>query len=945
MKTLPYFVSALVVSLLLACGDNPAPPTSGSVDAGTSDVRGDGTLDADADLPDGQVGDTSDADIETDGDTSDSGDTTGPDTRPVQLPLGETLFLDGDDYLPFWGRPDVTPTLQSVPEGSEASVVDGRLTPDIVGEYVLTLGESTARVQVRDDILDEDTFLNFNYTPVFAMAKESEDSLWVVSPPSNAVQRVEMTADGAVARELVPTGSWPTSVAIWGDHTLLVAQTGRDSIGFLDLATRQVVDAIRVGNEPAGIIVDGDFAYVTLSGEDRVARINLIDKSVSGVLDVGHDPRSMAFDEANGRLFVASLLSSNATPLGPLQDIPVPAEEQRDIAIVNTIDFSLAGWTQPVGTIIRGLWLNPEDPRALVVARSHSRNFRARIAADSQPHEHGLTIVDIDLESPTVYEVTSSVNLDEQPTSSGPAASPFTMSLTPDGEGFLVTLSAGRAVLELDPETWEERGRVQVGHDPRGLAFAHGRVFTLSWLDNAVRSFVMGSDDAVAETEVGSDPTPTDVKMGQRIFNDAGFSRHGDFGCNNCHIDGLTDGLVWNLLLDGNVNTLAFRNVGGTGPFLWGGQLPTLFDFSREVLRLVGADATGQEMELLTTYMQSVTAPPNPYTLPGGKFTPEAERGQEIFFSAATAPGGGGCGECHSGPLFTNRRIVDGKTPNTRTDVPSLLGTYDTGPWGREGTWTTLDDMVDYALVYTGATLEPGARDDLVSYVRQLPGDVLYVNSSSPLNGGRNIWVETDMTVTFSAVLAPGAEASFSAWRYVEEEWEAYPGTWVARGRAVSFQPEEPLAESTQYQLRVAPGLEGTLGETLRELLTIEFGTGEVPGTDINGGWELRITSPLDGTIEGAFIQSTGGRVSGVIIESDGLIDVDHVEGFVAGTKLILDPFLVNSEFGQVRVDRTDIDLYDDDNDGRADRGDGVAETAFIDLTIVFSRTWYPTSH
>ena len=940
-----------IAILLAACGDGGDSNTTPAPDTGGADVADD-TRDTGEDVQGDAPGDVApDAEPDTPADTTPDEDTSIPTERRVDLPLGETLFLDGDEYLSHWGLLDTNPLLTGAPEGSAAAIRERRFTPDVEGVYVLEHSDTTVNVHVRSDLLNEDTFLNFNYTPVVALAQESEDSLWVVSPPSNAVQRVEMTPDGPVARELVPTGSWPTSVAVWGDY-ILVAQSGRDSLGFLDRTTRKITDAIRIGNEPAGIVVDGDVAYVTLSGEDAVARIDLATRTVTGKIDVARDPRSMAFDPVNKRLFVASLISSNATPQGPLQEVPIPIEDQHDIAVIDTETFAFVAWTAPAGTIIRGLWLDTDDPTVLVVARSHSNNFRARVDASSTPHSHGLTLIDIDLESEGLYTLVGDgelgagqVPLDTQESSTGPAASPFSMMATPDGEKLLVTLSASKAVLVLDRETYAEIERLPTGHDPRGLAIAHGRLWTLAWLDNEVTSFALPTDPGVAATTaasvtVGNDPTPADVKEGQRIFNDAAFSRHADFSCNNCHIDGITDGLVWNILLDGNVNTLAFRNVGGTGPFLWGGQLPTLFDFSREVLRLAGATATGDQMELLTTYMQSVTAPPNPYTLPGGRFTEQALAGRDIFF-ATTAANGAGCGECHSGPLFTNRQLVAGKTPNLRTDVPSLLGVYDTGPWGREGQWTTLDDMVDYAVVFTGATLDSDERDALLAFVQQLPGDLLYLNSSAPLNRAKNVWVETEMELIFSAVLAAGAERHFSAEVHNGEGWVAYQGAWVVNGRRVRFEPLVAPAEGAQYRFLVSPGLTGVLGETTKEALMVEFETGEGAEVDMSGGWRLRVTAPLDGSVRGAFLQAAGGRVTGAILESDGVIDFDHVEGFVVGTTLILDPFLVESEFGQVRIDHTEIELYDDDNDGRADRGEGIAQT-IVDLTVLLERTSYP---
>lgn len=929
--------------LTSACGDSNTtpqntPPPAKMEDAGNQDVPRE---DADNDLAEDETDLVEDAPDE-------------PQTSAtVLLPLGETLYLDHDDYLFAWGAGHgENIEVAGAPAGAEARIRGTgalrRLTPDLPGLWTLSLGDETLQIEVETDALNADTFLNYNYTPVQAIAQLDEDTLWIASPPSNAVQRVRLTPEGPVADVLVPTGSWPTSVAHWPEeNTLLVAQTGRDSLGFLDLEKGQMVDAIPVGDEPAGIILDtttpgGPYAYVSLSGANQVARVSLREKRVLGTIPVSRDPRSMVWDEENGRLFVASLLSGNASPRGLLQGELLREDEQPDIAVINTETFELDGWINAVGTIIRGLWLSPDNTR-LIAARSEARNLQSNVAAHSRPHAHGLAVIDVDLASDNLYSVTEQIDLDQQPTSTGPAASPFTMMLSPDASHLVVTLSAGRAILVLDAETLEEQARIPTGHDPRGLAFAHGRVWTLAWLDNRVESFAwkenLTEDLESASVEVGNDPTPPLIKEGQRIFNDANFSSSGDFSCNNCHIDGLTDGLVWNILLDGDVNTLAFRNVGGTGPFLWGGFLPTLFDFSREVLRLVGASATGEQMQKLTTYMQSVTAPPNPWTLPGGQLTPEAERGKAVFFNSLEE-GGAACGDCHDGPLFTNKEQVPGKTP-LPTDVPSLIATYDTGPWGREGQWSTLESMVDYAADYTGATLNEGDRSDLLAYVQQIPGDLLYLNSSKPLNNNSHAWNQTPIEMTFSSSLAAGQENKFHMEVYNGEKWVSLPGMWDVSGRVARFHPIGLLGEDSQFRIRVDVGLRGRLGRSTRGETRVEFQTGSAPATKISGRWRWDFTGGISGDLTMAFIQSEGGKVSGVLLETNSPLDFDNVQGFVAGNTLQLEPFLVESPFGQVVVDSTTLELSDEDNDGFADRGEGPLESLFT-LQVTAQRLSLP---
>ena len=898
-----------------------------------------------------------------------------PRAFAVTLPLGETLFLHGDDYLPFWG-PELScsASLTSSPVDATAAVVTNsggspRITPDLAGVWTFTRGADVVTLMVVADYLTPDTFLNYNYTPVTplwtdAAPDDAEATMWVASPVSNAVQIVNVTADTAEAGALVPTGSWPVALAPWtdsetGTEYLLVSQAGRDSLGFLDRAQARIVDAIAVGNEPAGIVVIGDEAWVAISGSDSVARVHLGTREVMGWVDVGRDPRSLALDASTGLLYAASLLSSNAHPGGPDSEL-IPEAEQTDIGVIDTATGAFVGWSYAVGTIIRGLWVRP-DTAEIVAAVSHSNNLPLQVDAETQPHRHALMLLDADPTSATAFQVTGEIDLDHQDSSSGPAPSPFSMALTPAADRLLVTLSAGQAVLVLDPATFEEIARIPTGSDPRGLAFAAGRLWTYAWLDNQVQGWPIPGAAGGADTggdvlwaPVGDDPTPLEVKQGQRMFNDAAFSRHGDFSCNNCHPDGLMDGLTWNLLTDGTVNTLAFRNVGGTSPFLWGGQLPTLFDFSREVLKLVGAEATGAQMQLLTIYMQSVTAPPNPHTLPGGRLTDDAKWGRDLFETSA-ASGGAGCTDCHSGPLLTNRSLVFGKTPGVMTDVPSLFGVYDTGPWGRRGQWTTLAAMIDYAVGFTGADLTPEEVTAVWEYVRQQPADALYLTSASPLNMSHHIVPEATVELVFSGVLAEGQADKFSTVAISEDTGDddavetAVAGQWVQSGRTLRFVPDVMFSQNTTYRVHVETPLQGAFGQVTTGELEIEFTTGGDPLTDVSGTWDAQACEPSIGcaSLNAALIQSPGGQVTGVILDNFDEGSVDHLEGVVDGMVLALDPFTIASIIGPINVENgVTLDLIDNDDDGFADSGVGEIPFDFggtiYYVSFTFTRTGFP---
>ena len=1001
--------TALSIALCSGCTSEPEAGAQATKAANVSDVQADTATDtspapdtavdgaaADGDQASGPEDATAPADASDVAADPCSKTPTGK-TFQVEIPFGETLFLDGDEYLAFWGTANGCPvTLESAPSGAKAMVVSSlRLTPDVPGPWLLRRGPDLAQIQVVANYWTTDTFLNYNYAPTQPLVADPDNpkdgakaALWVAATTSALIQRVDLQAINAPAGVTataglsVPTGSWPTALAAWpGTRILLVTCTGRDSLAWVDMDQGRVIDAIRLGNEPHNVVIDGTGAtakaWVALAGEDRVVRVDLTNRTVEASVPVGHEPRALSLDGPGRRLYVASLISGNLHPLGPLQkDQPVDPLWQQDIVAIDIDAGKTVAKLAEIGTTNRGLWIERDasgQASHLLVATSLADNTKLQVSAATRPHAHHLRRVDLGLwsagKAAASLVLDRDLDIDPKTLVKKPAASPYTVSRTPDSAYVVTTLSAGGAVLFVRPDDFAEVGRIATGHDPRGTVYAMGRLWTYAWLSNQVEGLELPSAATLVSTAkggsqwsfstapqpnvvqlVGSDPTPVDVRGGQKIFNDASFSKFGEFSCNNCHVDGLTDGLVWDLLVDGPVNTLAFRNIGGTEPFLWGGQLPTLFDFSREVLKLVGATASGQQMELLTRYMQSVTAPPNPYALPGGKLTTAALAGKELF-GAPTSQGGAGCTVCHGGPLGTSQMVVAGKTKGKETDVPSLMGVYDTAPFGREGQWTTLGAMVDYAAEFTGAQLTADQRKQVLAYVQQLPGDLLTLNSARPLAGADHVWHQVEPELMFSAVLAPGQAAKFKLVQVLDAGATApVAGSWTVSGRAARFAVAGgKLQLMSKYRVDVEAGLVGALGQQLPSTLQVGFSTGGVPAFDVSGQWKMTLQSPSVGTfgVNMALLMALGGNLTGVVLDNiqQGNLSADAVTGVVSGATLQLDPFYVDSEFGKFYVkDGFSSAMEDTNADGAADKGSGTFDFTFGGKAYPIKVTWKRTA-
>ena len=106
-------------------------------------------------------------------------------------------------------------------------------------------------------------------------------ALWVVNPDADSVTRVDLVTREADAP--LPVAAEPWSVAVGPDGRVVV--TGR-AAGALTVWHEGARRDLPIGAEPAGLVLsqDGRSAFVSLSAEGRVVRVDLDDGRVKLVL-------------------------------------------------------------------------------------------------------------------------------------------------------------------------------------------------------------------------------------------------------------------------------------------------------------------------------------------------------------------------------------------------------------------------------------------------------------------------------------------------------------------------------------------------------------------------------------------------------------------------------------------------------------------------------------
>jgi cytochrome c peroxidase len=152
-------------------------------------------------------------------------------------------------------------------------------------------------------------------------------------------------------------------------------------------------------------------------------------------------------------------------------------------------------------------------------------------------------------------------------------------------------------------------------------------------------------------TPIGPQLPESEIRRGERLFNDGSIAFQGWLSCSTCHPDGRSDGLNWDLSNDGignpkNAKSLLLSHK--TPPLMWTGLFATLDDcVPFEVRTILFSARPPHDSAAIAAYLSSLKPTPSPF-LEKGELTESAKRGEAVTQKA-------GCDECHRGEFLTAR--------------------------------------------------------------------------------------------------------------------------------------------------------------------------------------------------------------------------------------------------------------------------------------------------
>lgn len=546
---------------------------------------------------------------------------------------------------------------------------------------------------------------------------------------------------------------------------LYVLCQGGDEVRVLDPKTYVPIKSISVGHIPRGLSLSNDSKrlFVANSWDDTVS---VIDTSALGVVatwPVGAEPSSVVADRDGKHVFVANRISSDVAVLNAQTGV-----EEKRLAAGRGASYMAPS---PDGTKIYVTHIYPNPPqqptpggnrvapksevtvidaaRAVVVDRmpldriahsfhtAFSKDGRLGVTANLYPKnlvplahmEHGAAFADtVTLFGADVGKPLE-LPLDELERY---AVRPFGVAISPDKSHVYVTCEGSESVVVIDvakllrfvhtqPGPYVQDlsasanyvvARVEVGHDPRGVAFTpDGRsLLVANRLDDTL-SLIDTRSNRIASTVKLDGPKKVSVlRHGEQTFYTARYSFQGQMGCANCHIDSTFDGLTWDLEPDGFgrdiVDNRPIEDLKDTEPYKWNGgnpNLPTECGPRTEKYFWRSENYDSLTLTDLVSYIRSLPSRPNRWRLSNGELSPAQERGKALFERAQDKFGkpiaeSNRCSFCHSGAKGTSQKSFDVGTKKATDnsgmlDTPQLTNIAITAPYLHDGSARTLEEI------------------------------------------------------------------------------------------------------------------------------------------------------------------------------------------------------------------------------------------------------------
>ena len=577
----------------------------------------------------------------------------------------------------------------------------------------------------------------------------SEDGTMLAVSDATAKELVLINSSTKTIVNSIPLNGEPRGVAWNGSSYVYVAEYGAGTVAEIDPSDGSILRRFIVGRTPAGLayVSTRSELLVTDKGLNRVYVVNVTNGEIAAEIPVVYAPEAVDV-KSDGSVAVVG----NTLPYGDARSIDFGVDVSFIDLNSNTL---LSNVRLPQGsTNLKDVKISVDGTKVFVTHTLGRVNVITTQLTRGWTNTNALSI--LNLEEPALY---TTVLLDGINTG---ASDPWGIVQSSDGSTLWVSISGTHQIgkinltglFNLIPSNEEQRlalkdsltalrgnGLMKIvklpGQGPRGIDVSSGTLAVGSYFGGKVYFLDAATLQLTDELSVGINPDENQARLGERIWHDGTTTLQGWLSCASCHPDGLSDGLNWDLMNDGNgnpKNSKAMLYSIETPPSMATGiraDAYTAINAGFLYIKFV-TPFDDNDKDAVAAYLEALTPAPNPYLDSGDVLTPDAVLGKQLFYSSET-----GCSYCHSGTYFTNlnlydvgtRHELDNSNNDLLYDTPTLFDLWRTAPYLHDGSAATLEEVLT---TYNAQDLHGHTSQLTSQQIDQLVAYLLQINGADP---------------------------------------------------------------------------------------------------------------------------------------------------------------------------------------------------------------------
>lgn len=513
-------------------------------------------------------------------------------------------------------------------------------------------------------------------------------------------KRVDVfSPDGNTLLRSFPLDEIPTGILSDGDKAYVTTfeQTGRLQV--MSLETGRVEASIPTGSGACHPMFGPDkkHIYICNQFDNTVVEVDPVVRKVVRSVQVLREPKSAVFSKDGKYMYVTNFLPAQRADLDYVAACVSVIEMD---GFTKVKDIQLANGSNA----LRGICITPDGKYIYV-----SHNLGRFAVPTSQLQQGWMNTSAFSIIDTEKQEFLGAIVVDEP--ERGAAG---IWSIACNDESVFITHSGTHEVSVIDHKAMRQkfenypdksvldydltflygmRKRVPLqGNGPRNMILDGERLIIPTYFADVLNIMDIQTQEITAKA-LNPDREESKENRGERYFNDASNCFQNWQSCNGCHPgDARTDGMNWDLMNDGvgnskNCKSLLFSHV--TPPSMISGIRATAEIAVHAGFKFIQFfDIDEEHADCVDAYLKSLRAVPSPYLI-NGELTEKAKAGRKVFEKQ-------GCGECHSGPYFTDlklHRIGEDVEFENGWDTPTLREVWRTAPYLFNGRAATMEEV------------------------------------------------------------------------------------------------------------------------------------------------------------------------------------------------------------------------------------------------------------